>query len=350
MSLPWSPLYTLERSEMPEVTAYGVLCVTTGGGSNAPLLSVGDADFPIWSRSLLKPWQLLSLMPTLKSSYPALKPHHYAVMLASPNGEPQQLQALQEIMEMGQLTVEDLQCPACYPLSSEQQTRLKAEGKPKSPFYHPCCGKHLATLLALKAMNEDLATYLEPETPLYKRLKRFLALLLWRANDDFPVSVDGCGMPNYALTSEELAVLFCQLAQQQSQCDFEVTFSDLIPSLKAYPEIKEIIMQQPQYVGGSGRLDTALINRELTLEGLDLVAKEGADGLLGVGISPSARYPEGVGILLKLAAGYDSAMMKVVIIQVLKQLALLNPACLSESETDVVNTRFHFLLSLRQEV
>ena len=35
---------------------------------------------------------------------------------------------------------------------------------------------------------------------------------------------------------------------------------------------------------------------------ITVVAKEGAEGLLGVGVSPGVEYPAGLGILIKLAS------------------------------------------------
>ena len=64
--LPWQPLFTIERSGRKEVTVYGIVCLVSGFDSSSklqsidtvrPLVQLGDINYQLWSRSLLKPWQ-----------------------------------------------------------------------------------------------------------------------------------------------------------------------------------------------------------------------------------------------------------------------------------------------------
>jgi hypothetical protein len=57
----------------------------------------------------------------------------------------------------------------------------------------------------------------------------------------------------------------------------------------------------PDLVGGFGRLDSTIMKSG---EGL-VVAKEGADGLLGLSIV-HPDYPEGLGVVVKIAHGWNS--------------------------------------------
>src|SRR5215470_11886996 len=82
---PWAPIFAVERSDQQEVLVEGILSVVSVGpdGQARSELSIGDDLYPMWTRSLLKPWQLISHLSVLKEAYPALLPQHLAIMTAS---------------------------------------------------------------------------------------------------------------------------------------------------------------------------------------------------------------------------------------------------------------------------
>jgi hypothetical protein len=60
------------------------------------------------------------------------------------------------------------------------------------------------------------------------------------------------------------------------------------------------MIKHPDLVGGFNRLDTTVIKSG----GGKVIAKEGADGLLGLGIE-HPDYPEGLGVVIKIAHGWN---------------------------------------------
>ena len=60
------------------------------------------------------------------------------------------------------------------------------------------------------------------------------------------------------------------------------------------------MVRHPDLVGGFNRLDTTIIK---SCNG-QVIAKEGADGLLGLAISTPA-YPKGLGVVIKIAHGWN---------------------------------------------
>jgi L-asparaginase II len=102
------------------------------------------------------------------------------------------------------------------------------------------------------------------------------------------------------------------------------------------------MLSEPLLVGGHNRLDSELMSGKFTHE-LSIVAKEGADGLLGVGVAPNDRYKSGLGILIKLSSGYNSAYLEKVIVYILRQCGLMVPATLDSKAH--LDTRFHFSLA-----
>lgn len=338
-SLPWAPLVSSIRSGRPETTLYGILCAD--GLENR---QVGDIHAPLWARSLLKPWQLMVVYPVLKATYPQLTDAHYALMLASQQGDIEQIERLQEILRLGGFSEAHLHCPACTPLLDRNAAHLPD----RSPLNHPCSGKHLAYLLALQAQGNALTDYLSPELQPYQLTRQLLGYLLERDFIQAPETKDGCGMPNMALNAAELARLYRWLAYGLPSHLLEQAPEALRPLLSVWPDIARIMHTHPRLVGGKGRLDTRLMQGEwLRKPSVRVITKEGAEGLLGVGLSPCEAFPEGLGILLKLSSGYELRHLETIIYGLFKELGLVTPRPRAiESE---VCLQFYFGQRSRQE-
>ena len=160
MQLPWDTLYTIERSGQPEVSVSGIISVLDGKGRT--LLSVGDVDYQLWSRSCLKPWQLLGHYRIVREAYPCLQSQHIALMEASHNGEVFHLERLKEIMAAGGVDASALKCPPGFSHHSKTRFEQNRLGEKPSSLFHGCSGKHFGFLLAMKSKGLDLDDYLNP--------------------------------------------------------------------------------------------------------------------------------------------------------------------------------------------
>ena len=98
------------------------------------------------------------------------------------------------------------------------------------------------------------------------------------------VARDGCGLPTVSNTVGELAQLLSGLAMDQDE-DW----------------IWEAMVKKPDLVGGFNRLDSTIIKAGKG----KVIAKEGADGLLGMAII-HPDYPKGLGVAVKIAHGWNS--------------------------------------------
>lgn len=349
MNLPWENLFTIERSGLPEVTVSGIVSVVDLAHSKSTdQYAVGQTDALLWSRSLLKPWQLLSHYPDLKADYPELLSHHFAVMLSSHNGEEEQLQYVQEILAQGGLSASDLMCPACFPMSDDRRHQLQTEGKQVSALYNPCSGKHSGYLLDLKAKKQPLSNYLDANGKHFLPLKELMAWMLGKPATDFPHTTDGCLLPNYPMTATQLAASYGLLASGLNSNDIDDAPSELKSMLNCWSEIASLMTSHPKLVGGHKRLDSKLMMGDLTdNKTLNIVAKEGAQGMLAVGISNLDRYPKGLGILVKISTGWDPHYLEIVISLVFEQLGLKTPAV---AETNPhLKTICHFQLPVHQK-
>jgi L-asparaginase II len=341
MKLPWQPLFTIERSGKPEVTISGIISVVDGSGR--PLLSVGDVDYEVWGRSCLKPWQLLGHYQDLKTSYRELKSDHLAMMQSSHNGEAFHLQRLREIMTIGQVDPSMLKCPAWH--SGDAFTRMDQirAGEAPSSLYNGCSGKHFGLLMAMNLKGLDVGNYTNPSGEQFVRMRQLLAWLLNRPSNQFATTIDGCRLPNYALSVRELALLYCGLLQGVSVPDQQAAPKELRDALKSLPEVGMLMRQFPELIGGSERLDTRIMTGALTDDKeIAVVAKEGAEGLLSVGIGSCKDYPKGLGIVIKLGSGFDTLRFETVIKYLLERLGLRTPENFVDLAFTHIKTKYHF--------
>jgi L-asparaginase II len=108
------------------------------------------------------------------------------------------------------------------------------------------------------------------------------------------------------------------------------------------------MLAHPRAISGAGRVDFRLITQDLFgVCEAPIIAKEGADGLLGVGIGSCARYPQGLGLCIKLSSGFDNRHMELILKEVLKKLNLIGPRpekrkTPRDIKTDHIKTYFHF--------
>ncbi len=340
MKLPWEPLVTIVRSSLPELTASGVIAVVDGQGRT--LAAAGDVNQPMWGRSCLKPYQLLSHYLVLKEHYPALGPQHFAIMESSHNGEDIHLRLLREIEAIGGVGESALQCPPRLSASADKRREQQLAGTQPSPLFNGCSGKHFGFLMAVKATGGDLSTYLNPDAPHFLPLRRLMAWLLKRPGHEFATTVDGCRLPNYALSAREMALIYCRLKTGVAERELAEAPPELRETLARVGELGELMRRYPELIGGAGRFDTRIMSGEFAPGQLSLIAKDGADGLLSVGVGPTERYAHGLGILIKVASGYDMRFMEILLKAVLEQLGLRARAEEADERDRHISTTLHF--------
>ncbi|MDP3508202.1 MAG: asparaginase [Candidatus Melainabacteria bacterium] len=355
--LPWQPLFTIERSGRKEVTVYGIICLVTGIESSSkvqsiatvkPLVQLGDINYQVWSRSVLKPWQLLQHLPILKRHFPQLKSEHLALFMASHSAEPRHLELLEEIVAITGANEADLKCPPAAPMSSETKSLIGVGEEKARRRFHNCSGKHIGYLSAIKASGGDPEKYLQADQPQHVRLRKVLSALIKRSEESLLSTTDGCQLPNYALSVFEMAYLYQSLLSKTA-----VAFDDsqIEECAEYYHELGQLILAHPRAISGEGRVDFRLITQDLfgACE-VPIVAKEGADGLLGVGIGSCEKYPHGLGLCIKLSSGFDNRHMELILREVLKKLKLIGPRpekrrTPREIKIDHIKTYFHFDVS-----
>lgn len=314
------------RSGLPETTIYGLIAVSLGDST----WTYGDASAIVWSRSLLKPWQWLSYAPELLTL--GLTPEALAMITSSHQGEEAHQEILNQLKHELEARTMTLLCPAMPPMADMSQ--------PESRWNHPCAGKHAGFMLTAQTLSMPIDSMLSAHHPLYQRLVALLSEWLPTWDGQQYTTVDGCGMPNWGFHPAELSELYRLLAQPSKD--------------NAVATLQQLMLDYPALVGGTGRFDSALMNWPVVTdnanqqEPLRCWAKEGADGLLGIGIAPSKQYPKGIGILIKLAGGYHPEQFKPILAQLLSALNLSHPAAEpDETRLGIHASEYPFLESLK---
>ena len=267
----WEPLVDFRRNEVSENTIHGAIAWAHG----RDVFHSFGGNVLCYGRSMMKPLLMKTFVDELADE---LSWEQKAIACSSHNGDTEHVSTAQSILTESEWGL--MQCPLDVPLIQfGRQVR-----RPRR-WFHTCSGEHAAILKALRKMGINRAGYTLPQSdwfPLYLDvLRRFLVNPDW---EPVRVSKDGCGLPTVSNTVNELAILFAGLVATKDQ-DW----------------IWEAMQRHPDLVGGFNRLDSTILKAG---DGT-VLAKEGADGLLGLSIV-HPDYPNGLGIVIKIAHGWNS--------------------------------------------
>ena len=267
----WEPLVDFRRNDVSENTIHGAVAWAHG---NEVIHSFGG-NVLCYGRSMMKPLLMKTFVDVLDSE---LSSEQKAIACSSHNGDTEHVAAAQSILNESEWGL--MQCPLDVPLIQfGRQVR-----RPRR-WFHTCSGEHAAILKALRLKGINRAGYTLPQSewfPLFiEVLRGFLGQPDW---NPVRVAKDGCGLPTVSNTVNELAVMFAGLA-----------------TTKDDDWIWESMCKHPDLVGGFNRLDSTILKCG---EGT-VLAKEGADGLLGLSVI-HPKYPKGLGITVKIAHGWNA--------------------------------------------
>ncbi len=277
--------------------------VTTEG---QVLAAQGDIDFPIFTRSALKPLQALPLVAHPRFESLGLSQTEIALLCASHNGEARHEEAARSMLGRVGLDETALQCGIHTPYwySHNDDVRVP-EGRSWSSLQHNCSGKHAGMLLLAHLLGSDTARYLEPTHPVQQAIAEAVAYACTLPSPKkMPWGIDGCSAPNYALPLRALARGMAWLACPEPDARFG----------RAPARLFEAMARHPEMVSGEGRHDL-----DFTLAGKgDWVSKVGAEA---VQIVASRRRRAAVAV--KIADGNPRALT-VAVCAILERLGWLD--------------------------
>ena len=268
------------------------------------IFAAGDPRHPTMTRSALKPLQALPFVARGGVERFGYNSAQVALLCSSHSGEPRHVEAVSDMLERADCTVDDLQCGVHPPLFYTVREELPPAGARFTPLQHNCSGKHSGMLAYCRLCALPTASYLEFDHPLQQAIRAAVAYMTDVPEMELVSGIDGCSAPNYAVPLDRLAYAFARLATSADDERYGSAPASLAAAMTAHPEM----------VSGEGRNDLMLMRAG----GGDWVTKVGAEGVQAVGVRSN-----GWGIALKVADG-NARGLHPATVAVLDQLGLLD--------------------------
>ncbi len=260
-----------------------VWCVTGPDGEVLAESEPDDAELGVFPRSAVKPLQALPSVRAQTIERFGLEQRHLALSCASHGGTPRHVAVVLEMLVAAGLGEADLLCGPLDPRDPAAADALRRGGAMPARITHNCSGKHALALARTVQESWPLASYVDAGHPAQRAMHASVAAAMDLNPAEVPFGADGCGMLAFQVPLGRLAHAFGRLAG-----------GGLGPAGDA---IADAMREHPELVAFDGALDTELMRAH---EGL--VAKIGAEGVLGVGL------PDGRGLALKVADGAMRAL------------------------------------------
>jgi L-asparaginase len=269
----WEPLIDYRRNGVSETTIHGAVAWAHGD----ELIHSFGGNVLCYGRSMMKPLMIKVFAEAFKET---TSWEQKAIALSSHNGTTEHIAAAQSLLSESEWGL--MQTPLDVPLIQfGRQVR-----RPRR-WYHCCSGEHAAILKGSKLKGWNRAGYTLPQHAFFQAYINVLKQFLGEDWQPLRVARDGCGLPTISNTVDELAKLFAGLVMTKDD-DW----------------IWQAMVDNPDLIGGFNRLDSTI----LKACGGKVLGKEGADGLLGLAVE-HPNFPKGLGIVVKIAHGWNAQAM-----------------------------------------
>lgn len=273
-----APVAHLVRAGITEGVHYGSVVVLDENGDVT--LQLGDIEAAFYPRSALKPVQAVAMV---RAGLP-LDGELLSLAAASHSGEERHLAGARRILELAEVTEDDLRNVEDLPYGAAQREQWIREGRAPSRLAQNCSGKHAAMLYTCKLNGWDLDGYLDPGHPLQQAIAEIVEDLTGQRIAK--VTVDGCGAPLFAVSLHGLARAAARITA----------------AAPGTPEAKvaDAMREHAEMASGSDR-DVAALMRAVP----GLLAKDGFEGI------EVAALPDGRAVAVKIADGANRARVPV---------------------------------------
>lgn len=265
----WEPLVDYRRNGISENTIHGAIAWYSG---DKKVHSFGG-NVLCYGRSMMKPLYIKVFAEELKDTTDWKQK---AISVASHNGTAEHVDAAQALLSEEEWGL--MQTPLDLPL-----VQFGRQVRRPRRWYNNSSGHHAAILKGCKLKGWNRAGYTLPSHQVFKEYMKVVRRYVGEDFEPLKTARDGDGLPTVAMTVNELGRCYAGLAKNRSE-DW----------------IWESMVKEPDLVGGFNRLDTTIIK---SCNG-KVIAKEGADGLLGMAID-HPDFPEGLGVVIKIAHGWN---------------------------------------------
>jgi len=311
-----APLVEVLRGGVVESRHRGhVVAVEPDGRAVARL---GAPEMVTYLRSSAKPFQALPLVASGAAERFGFDDREVAIACGSHSGEPLHEETVAGMLRKIGLDATALKCGVHEPFNREVAIGMRERGEPFRVLQNNCSGKHAGLLAAALHLGAPTETYDQLDNPVQQYITRMVALFADVPAAQLAVGVDGCGVPVFGLPVAAMALMYARLVAPPAEFDADVR--------AACARIVRAVTTYPELVGGAGeRLDTEMMRATRGA----VVSKIGAEGVYTAGVRPSAAWPRGLGLALKIEDGENLRARPTVVIESLRQLGVLDETALA---------------------
>jgi len=325
-----APLVEVWRGPIIESLHRGHLIAVNGEGET--VAELGTPKTITFIRSSGKPFQAIPLITSGAADRFGFTDDEIAIGCGSHSGEPIHVETVQSMLKKISLGEDALKCGVHEPFSVEIARELARNQRPPSVLQNNCSGKHAGMLAVAKHLGAPIENYDEPSNPVQQLILQTVSKFSSIPVDRIVVGTDGCAAPVFGMPVRAMALMYARLVNPST--DFEPAVTD------ACRRIVKAMIDFPEMVGGSkDRLDTEMIRAGNGR----LISKIGAEGVYTVGALPSADWPNGLGLALKIEDGDDRRARPPAVIEALRQLGVLHESNIaglaSYAPTPITNRR-----------
>jgi len=304
------PLVEVRRGGITESRHRGHVAAVEPDGN--VVASLGAPHNVTFLRSSAKPFQALPLLTTGAAERFGFTDEEVALACASHNGEPVHTKLAASMLDKIGLGPEALKCGVHEPYSPEAAGLLRARNEVPNVLHNNCSGKHAGMLAVALHLAAPIDNYESPDNPVQIAIGRAIAEFTDVPVEDLAVGIDGCAAPIFGVSVRAMALAYARLVSPPAS--FDKATRD------ASERIVRVMTAYPELIGGtSERLDTEIMR---AAQGR-VVSKVGAEGVYTAGILPSEKWPNGLGLALKIEDGDDKRARPTVVIESLRQLGVL---------------------------
>ncbi|HEU4714076.1 MAG TPA: asparaginase [Pyrinomonadaceae bacterium] len=309
------PLVEVRRGGITESRHRGHIVAIEPDGNT--VASLGAPHNVTFLRSSAKPLQALPLLTSGAAERFGFTDEEVALACASHNGEPIHTKIVASMLEKIGLDREALECGVHEPYSPEAAGVLRARNELPNALHNNCSGKHAGMLAVALQLGAPTENYEAAENPVQIAIAQAVSQFTDVPVEDLAVGIDGCAAPIFGVSVRAMALAYARLVSVPANFD-EATRN-------ACARIVRVMTAYPELIGGtSERLDTEIMRAAPGR----IVSKVGAEGVYTAGILPCERWPNGLGLALKIEDGDDKRARPTVVIESLRQLGVLFDASL----------------------
>lgn len=265
----WEPLIDYRRNGVSENTIHGAVAWCSG----KQLIHSSGGNVLCYGRSMMKLLYMKVFTDELKDTTTW---EQKAISVSSHNGSAEHIETSQSLLTEAEWGL--MQTPLDLPL-----VQFGRQVRRPRRWFNNSSGHHAAILKGCRAKGWARAGYTLPSHQVFQEYIKVVRRYLTPDWSPLRIARDGDGLPTVSMTVKELAQCYAGLAKTRKE-DW----------------IWESMVKHPDLVGGFNRLDTTIMKSC----GGKVIAKEGADGLLGMAIE-HPDYPDGLGVVIKIAHGWN---------------------------------------------